>query len=67
MRPFCDILETTVFLAAIPGRDWNRKPLQAKGAICGSQSRPEDRGAATMVAIGVLLKEFAAARNRHYL
>ena len=33
----------------------------------GFKSRPEDRAAATVVVIELLLKGFAGARNQHYL
>jgi len=37
-----DILETTVFLAAISGRDLNRKTAASEGDISGFKSCPQD-------------------------
>jgi hypothetical protein len=58
------ILETTVFLGVIPCRDLSRNNRYERMAtICGFKSCPQDRGAATVVAIEILLKGFAGARN----
>ena len=65
--PLLDILETTVFLAVIPCRDLRRKNRYEGRTTIAVQIVSEDRGAATVVAIEVLLKGFAGACNQRYL
>ena len=57
-----DIFETTVFLAVTPRRDVSRNNrYERRATIAGSKSCPQDRGAASVVAIGPLLKGLAGA------
>jgi hypothetical protein len=66
-----DILETTVLLAAIhvvtQGGNPLRLEVRLKRDVCGFKSCPQDRSAATVVAIELLAKGFAGARNTLHL
>src|SRR5437016_6783 len=66
-RLFLERLETTRSLAARVVDLNRRNRYERRATFCGFKSCPQDRGAATVVAIGLLLKGFAGARNQHYL